>query len=199
MIIPVKDKGELPMLYDDLIKLEVLSSDGNIFGKVDGIVLEGKWKVKSLAVKIDSEDTEVLGWKKPFLSALRLDSDVDLIEGLKDKVILDKTMKELGDHLVDHDKENEAERMIGLEVMGTDGKLIGKVIDIQIDIKKWNIPSLIIKVKKDSLKALKMDDGLFSDKKISLPTEQINEVGEDFIMLKLTSEELGDILEISAT
>ncbi len=187
------------MLYDDLIKLEVLSSDGNIFGKINGIVLEGKWKVKSLAIKIDSEDTEPLGWKKPFLSALRLDSDVDLIEGLKDKIILDKTMKELGDHLVDHDKEHEAERMIGLEVMGTDGKVIGKVTDIQIDIKKWNIPNLIVKIKKDSLKALKMDDGLFSDKKISLLTEHVNEVGEDFIMLKLTSEELGDILEINST
>ena len=71
------------MLLDDLNGMDVISADGNKIGEVEGLITIEKWKIKSLSVKIDSEDVKKLGKKKPFFSSLILDIDKLQVEGIK--------------------------------------------------------------------------------------------------------------------
>ena len=182
------------MLLDDINGMDVISSDGNILGKVEGFITEEQWKIKSLSVKIDSEDVKKLGKKKPLLSSLKLDISKEQIDGIKDKVVLKKPMSDLGKHFKEHKKDKDIIRLMDSKILGRDGKLIGKVVNVKIDLNKWKIPSISIKIKKDALSLLNMDDGIFANKKIMLSTEHIGEIGEDFVMLKTTTEELKDVI-----
>jgi len=183
------------MFMDDVIGMEVLSADGNIIGKINGLITKDRWNIVSISVKIDSEDVKKLGKKKPFLSALILDISKENIDGIKDKVVLAQPMKSLGPHFKEHDDENEANRIIGLKLMSKDGKVIGKVLDLKTDLKKWIIPSISVKLQKDTLDLMNMSSGIFSDKKLMVATAYIGEIGEDFVMLKTTTDQLKDIVD----
>ena len=120
------------MLANDIKGMDVISADGNVLGELEGIITEEQWKIKSITVSIDSDDAKEMGKKKPWFSALKMDIDKDYIDGIKDKVVLNKSIKNLGKHFVEHDKKNDATRILGFKILSKDGKLIGKVIDFKL-------------------------------------------------------------------
>jgi sporulation protein YlmC with PRC-barrel domain len=183
------------MLMDDVAGMDVLSSDGNILGEIEGLITKDKWTITGLSVKIDSEDVKKLGKKKPFLSSLVQDISREHIGGIKDKVVLDKPISSLGPFFKEHDEKNDANRILNIKLMSKDGKIIGKVLDVKVDFKKWMIPSISIKLQKDTLELMNMSSGLFSDKKFMIATAYVGEIGEDFLMLKTTTDQLRDIID----
>jgi sporulation protein YlmC with PRC-barrel domain len=187
--------GDETMLMDDVTGMDVLSSDGNVLGEVEGMITKEKWIITGISVKIDSEDVKKLGKKKPFLSALVQDISKEHIGGIKDKVVLDEPISSLGPYFKEHDEKKNATRILGLKLMSKDGKIIGKVLDVKVDFKKWIIPSISVKLQKDTLEMMNMASGIFSDKKLMIATGYVGDIGEDYVMLKTTTDQLKDIVD----
>jgi sporulation protein YlmC with PRC-barrel domain len=178
----------------ELKKLEVISSDGHLIGRVQSVIITDKWLITGLSIKIIKDVLETLEKKKPFLSSLYLDVNINDIKGIKDKVVLWHSIKELGVYLLSHNTKFDAERLIDLEVLGEAGKVVGKVEDLKIDENLWTKPSLIIKIRKDALKMMKMNEYLIRGTKLQISMHHVMDVG-DYVMLEVSAENIGQILE----
>jgi sporulation protein YlmC with PRC-barrel domain len=186
------------MALEGLKKKEVISSDGKMIGNVEGVTLIGNWKVDSLAVKIDKEITDTLGLNKPLFFSLRMDMSIGHIKAISDKVILNKSLNEIKKFLKDHNEEVSASRLIGLEVVDTEGKFVGQVRDVLLDCppgcSEWKIPSLKIDVDKDMVEILKLKKKLLRGSSLSLTMKHVSDVG-DVVMLDMPAEDVADILD----
>lgn len=178
----------------ELRKREVVSSDGHVIGTVQSAVITEERTIIGLTIKIKKKIIKVLGKKKPLLSPLYLDAKVEQIKAVKDKVILNYPLKELGLYLLSHNKEFDAERLLGLEVLGVDGKVVGTVEDIEINTAKWTVHSLSIKIKKDALDMIKKDKCSLCGSQLHISMDHVNDIG-DYVMLEITVENIGEILK----
>jgi sporulation protein YlmC with PRC-barrel domain len=134
------------------------------------------------------------GKKKPFLSSLYLDVSIDEIKAVKDKVVLQHLMEDVGACLLAHNSKFDADRLIGLEVLGSEGKVVGEVEDLKIEENFKLIPSLVIKVRKDALETMKMNKCLICGSLLNISMVHVVDVG-DYVMLEATAENIGHILE----
>jgi sporulation protein YlmC with PRC-barrel domain len=175
-------------------KMEVISADGQVIGRVQSVIITDKWAISGLSIKMKKDTLEILGKQKPFLSSLYLDVNINEIKGVKDKVVLQHSMKELGTYLLSHNTKFDAERLIDLEVLGVGGKVVGKVADLKINISLWTMPSLIIKIRKDALEMMKMNKCLICNTQLNISMNHVVDVG-DYVMLEVTAENIGQILE----
>jgi sporulation protein YlmC with PRC-barrel domain len=178
----------------DLNKTDVVSADGKIIGTVKSAIITGKMEIRGIVIKMNKMATKTIGKKKPFLSSLLMDVNIEEIKGIKDKVVLNHFWNDIGDYLLSHDIKFDAERLLGMEVLGIGGKIVGTVEDINIDTQSWKLPSLIIKIRKDALEMVKMEKCLLGDKHLHISMQHIVDVG-DYIMLEVTVEDIGKILD----
>jgi sporulation protein YlmC with PRC-barrel domain len=182
----------------ELKKKDVISSDGKILGSVLGVTILGKWNVGELTVKIEKDATETLGLKKPLLFALRMDLKVEHIKAISDRVVLNKPLKDIGKFLKEHNEELSAGRMEHMEIVDTDGKLIGEVDDIVLNCKtectQWEIPSLLVDVNKEVVEEIGLEKSLLKGPAIHISMKHVTDVG-DVVMLGLDAENVGDILK----
>jgi sporulation protein YlmC with PRC-barrel domain len=178
----------------DLNKTDVVSADGKIIGTVHSAIITGKMQISGLVIKMNKEAIKIIGKKKPFFSSLRMDINIEEIKGIKDKVVLNHSWKDIGYYLLSHNIKFDAERLRGMEVLGIGGRIVGTVEDINIDTQNWKLPSLIIKIRKDALEMLKMEKCLLGDNRLHISMQHIIDVG-DYVMLEVTAEDIGKILE----
>jgi sporulation protein YlmC with PRC-barrel domain len=178
----------------DLKKTEVISADGKIIGTVASAIITGKLEISGLSIKLNKEMMSIMGKKKPFFSSLLMDINIEEIQGVQDKVVLHHVLKELGTHLNSHNEQFDAGRLLGMQVLGIGGKIVGTVEDINIDVKDWNLPSLVVKIRKDALDSMKMEKCLLGDNRLHISVQHIVDVG-DYVMLEVTAENIGEILE----
>lgn len=178
----------------DLKKMQVISADGHVIGNVQSVILTEKWEVSGFSIKMKKDSLESLGKKKPILSSLLLDINIDVIKGIKDKVVLKHKMNDLSPFLLSHNAKFDADRLLGLEVLGVGGKVVGKVEDLKLDTSLWTMPSLVIKIRKDALEMMKMNKCLICDTQLNISMYHVVSVG-DYVMLEVTAENIGQILE----
>jgi sporulation protein YlmC with PRC-barrel domain len=178
----------------DLSKTDVVSADGKIIGTVNSAIITGKMEISGLVIKMNKAATKNIGKNKPFLSSLRMDVNVEEIKGIKDKVVLYHSWKDIGEYLLSHNTKFDAERLLGMEVLGIGGKIVGTVEDINIDTQSWKLPSLIIKIRKDALEMVKMEKCLLGNNRLHISMQHIIDVG-DYVMLEVTAEDIGKILD----
>jgi sporulation protein YlmC with PRC-barrel domain len=187
--------GGYTMTYlSDLRKKEVISADGHIIGTVQSAIITEERTIIGLTIKIKKKMIKSLEKKKPFLSSLFLDVKIEQIRSVEDKVILQHPLKELGMHLLSHNKKIDAERLLGLDVLGSEGKIVGTVEDMEIDTNVWTIPSLLIKIKKDTLETVKKDKCLLCGSQLHISMHHVIDIG-DYVMLEMTVENIGQILK----
>ena len=182
------------MYLSDLRKKEVVSSDGNIIGSVQSIIINEEKIIISITVKIKRKMIKTLGVKKPLLRPLYLDVNIENIKGVEDKVILNYPLEELNKYLINHNKKLDAERLLGLEVLGIDGKVVGNIEDMEIDTKVWSLHSLLVKVKKDALDAIKKDKCVVCGSNLHISMDHVVDIG-DYVMLEISVENIGEILK----
>lgn len=178
----------------ELKKMEAVSADGKIIGTIASAIITGKLEIKGLSIKLNKETIVAIGKKKPLLSSLIMDINVNDIQGIKDKVVLNHTMTDINNYLIPHNEKFDSDRLLGMEVLGSKGKIIGKVDDIKIDVEHWTLPSLIIKIRKDALELAKMEKCLLGGNRLHISMQHIIDVG-DYVMLEMTAENIGEILE----
>jgi sporulation protein YlmC with PRC-barrel domain len=178
----------------DLKKIDVVSADGKIIGTVNSIIITGKMEISGLVIKLNKAAIETIGKKKPFLSSLQMDVNIEEIKGIQDKVILKDYWKYIGNYLIQHNTKFDAGRLIGMEVLGVGGKIVGTVEDINIDTNNWQLPSLIVKIKKDAVEMVKIDKCLLCGNRLHISMQHITDVG-DYVMLEVTADNIGKILD----
>jgi sporulation protein YlmC with PRC-barrel domain len=178
----------------ELKRTEVVSADGKIIGTVASAILTGKLEISGLSVKLNKETILAIGKKKPLLSSLRMDININDIKGIKDKVVLYHAIKDLDTYLIPHNEKFDSDRLLGMKVLGVQGKIVGTVEDINIDIHQWTLPSLIIKIRKDALEMVKMEKCLLGGNRLHISAQHVIDVG-DYVMLEVTAENIGEILE----
>jgi sporulation protein YlmC with PRC-barrel domain len=180
----------------ELKKKDVVSADGKIIGTVNSAIITGKMEISGLVIKMSKAAIEAIGKKKPLFSSLLMDVNVEEIKGIQDTVVLNHLWKDISEHLLPHNTKFDAERLISMDVLGTGGKIVGTVEDINIDTQNWQLPSLIIKVKKDALETIKMENCLLCGNRLHISMQHITDVG-DYVMLEVTADNIGKILDIT--
>ena len=178
----------------EMQKKKVMATDGRLLGTFEGVAVNDDWTVSSLTVKIDNDAMGVLGTKKPFLGALRLDVGVKNIKAMGDNIVLNKTLKEMGGLLTVYRENNDSSNLLKMEIVDAKGRDVGKIDEIILDEKAWNIPKVLMSVNKEVSEILRVKKPLFSNTMVSLPTHNISGSG-DKIMLSVTTERIGEILE----
>jgi sporulation protein YlmC with PRC-barrel domain len=181
------------MTLKDITKKEIVTSDGFTIGEIEGVIVTTKGNIRSLSLRLNKD--VVSGLKtKPNLNQ---DIEVEHIDGITDKVILNKPLKGLENHLQKHNEKYDAKRLIGMDVMDTKGDTIGTVEDFMIENKTWNVPSLRIKVNSGERDALKMKSIRLGGKDIAVSLNRVRDVG-DMVVLNITADHLNNILEAPA-
>ena len=178
----------------ELRKKEVISSDGHVIGTIHSAIITQEKTIFGLTIKIKKRIVTTLEKKKPLLSSLLLDAKIDQIKGVRDKVILRYPLKELATQLLPHNVKSDAERLLGLDVLGLEGKVVGSVEDMEIDTNTWTLPTLLIKVKKEALDAIKKDKCLLCGSQLHISMHHVVDIG-DYVMLEMTAENIGQILD----
>jgi sporulation protein YlmC with PRC-barrel domain len=171
-----------------------VSRDGRIVGTVDDLSVGGEWSIGGVTVKIDKTAVDLLGKKKPLLRALRMDIGVAHIKAIRDNVVLDKDLREVGEILTKHDKSSNASRLLRMEIMDSHGTDVGKVEEILVDNVLWAIPSLLMTVRRNVLHLIKVKKPLLAEARITLPTSHVSSVG-DVVVLDITADELGQLFD----
>ncbi len=89
--------------FDSILGKNVIGSGGFVVGEVKGAEIDAeKWQVSHLQVKLSSQASEDLGFKKRFKSSV-VCIPVSLVTSVGDVVLLGKSMSELSSNAEIHE------------------------------------------------------------------------------------------------
>ena len=182
--------------FNELRKMEVISADGRVIGTVDDVAITDKWNITGFTVKLDKDVATSLGKKTPLMSALKLEVGVDQVKSVGDKVVLWKPVNELGEHIKKHEGVDKMGRYIKMQVLGTGGKVLGQVEDIQLEPSTWKMPSLSVSLEREVMDNMKMKKPLIGKGKLSLSMVHVSSI-KDYVMLNTDHDGLARMLESS--
>lgn len=74
---------------------KVITTDAFEVGKVSGAEMDEQWKITHIHVNLSKEATDELGFKKPLLGHITICLPINLVQGLKDVITLNKTREDL--------------------------------------------------------------------------------------------------------
>jgi sporulation protein YlmC with PRC-barrel domain len=74
---------------------KVITTDAFEVGKVSGAEMDEQWKITHIHVNLSKEATDKLGFKKPLLGHITICLPINLVQGLKDVITLNKTREDL--------------------------------------------------------------------------------------------------------
>jgi sporulation protein YlmC with PRC-barrel domain len=186
-----------PMVsLSDLRKMEVISADGKMIGLVEDATITDKWNVTGFTVNLDKDVAKSLGKKTPLFSGLRLEIAVDQVKSIGDKIVLTKPVAELGEHLKKHEGVYHVSTFMKMQVVGTGGKVLGQVLDIQLEPSQWKMPSLAVSVTREVMDHMKMKKPFMGKGQLTLSMVHVNSI-KDFIMLNTDHEGLARLIESS--
>ncbi len=175
---------------------EIVSSDGNLIGWVKGFTFAsvGNWNVTGLTMKLEAESHEELGKKKPFMGALRVDIGVDTIKSVSDNVLLNRAHKDMRPFLMNHAEARNIANIVDREVVDSEGKDIGIIEDVMVDVDRWMLPSVLVKLDKDTFEMLRMDEAPDIERRVTIPMGNVGQIG-DKVMLNINKEALGSLVQ----
>ena len=180
----------------ELKKMEVISADGKMIGLVEDATITDKWNVTGFTVNVDKEVAKSLGKKTPLLAGVHLEIAVEQVKSIGDKIVLTKPVNELGEFLKKHEGVYHVSKFMKMQVVGTGGKVLGQVLDIQLEPSMWKMPSLAISVGRDVMEHMKMKKPLLGKGQLTLSMVHVNSI-KDFIMLNTDHEGLARLLDSS--
>ncbi|MCQ2056160.1 MAG: hypothetical protein MJY64_01635 [archaeon] len=169
-----------------LIGKEVITQDAYTLGEVQDVRYDGfTWEAVGLKIKTNKGVSEVLniGSGKSMI-LMRTGPYVinqviltnDTVAGIRSKIS------------VDSDAIPSTLYLIGKKVYSSDRLVIGVVESVDIDVEKWKVTSIIIRIDKNAYSQLGLRRGFFGGKKISgIFTSSIVSVTES-IALNITAE-----------
>ena len=172
---------------------EVLSNDGKYLGTVLDFTYQGD-KIENVFVKMNKDILEDIGEDKPILSSVKRAISVEKVKAFSDNVILYDALDDLHLDFEEVSEENLVSSLRGMKINCTEGRDVGKVNDILVDVDNWASPSLLVKLNKDILETLDLKGSMLSKTELAISMEHVGEIS-DRIMLDKSADAIGDIIE----
>jgi len=184
------------MRIEDLIGLEVVSSDARIIGNVEGVGIDAEnWRVPALKVGLRKGIEEILELKKPLFGSITTYLSTGGIDSISDIVTLKVPLEELREIIMESDTElPTAGNIVGTRVVAKGGKHIGFVENfIILPENDWTIRYMVVKLERNAVDKLGLRKSLMGTPSIKILTQDIKTIG-DMVMLRVTVDELKDFL-----
>ncbi len=181
---------------EDVIGDEVISSDGNIIGVLDGIAIDTEtWRAPVVRICLNRGVDAPLGVTKPLFGAACIFMESSNVENVADLVTLSKTLDDLRNSLINPSQVPlMAGNIIGRRVVGRQGHEIGTVESITFGTEgPWMVQSFSVRLAKGVVADMNAKRSLLSTPLISIATKDIRTVG-DIVMLSIDSNQFGEIM-----
>ena len=176
--------------------LEVVGTDGNLLGWVRGFTFTGvgDWRVIGVSLKMEKESHEELGVKKPLLGGALVDINVEDIKSVSDNLVLKFPQRGMKGHLHSHVAARNIANIIDKQVIDENGKDMGVIADVMLDVGSWMFPSILIKLNKEVLEFLRMEKCPDCERNVLLPMGNVGSIGDN-VMLNIDKETMGDLVQ----
>ena len=184
------------MKIEDLIGLEVISSDARVVGGIEGVGLDvSTWTVPALKVGLKKGIEETIGVKKPLFGSAILYLKTDAIESISDMITLKQDMDSLSEAIMESETEMPtAGSVVNTRVIAKGGRLVGYLDNFIFNTDDdWTIPNILVRLDKSVIEDLGMKRSAFGSPVIKVLTEDVKTIG-DMVILKVTVGELKDYL-----
>ena len=181
---------------EDLIGDEVISSDGNIIGELDGIAIDtDTWRAPVVRICLNRGLDMTLGINKPLFGAACIYTESSNIDNVSDLATLSKTIGDLKNFLINPSQVPlMAGNIVGRRVVGRQGHEIGTVESIVFDTEgPWMVRSLSVRLGKGVVADMKVKRSLLTTPLVSIATKDIRTVG-DIVMLSIDANQLEEML-----
>ena len=183
---------------EDIIGIEVLSSDAKVVGTVEGVAVDTEnWRVGALKIMITKGVEANLNVKKPLFGAARTAFHTDKVDSIKDVVKLKEPLTKLIQFTIDPSVLPNTGDLVNKRVVSNNGREIGISESLYLEPEaSWRVAFIEVEVGKEAFNDMKLKKGVLKKREVKLPTSLVGTVG-DLIMLNTSEEELGRILEKS--
>ncbi len=91
-------------------------------------------------------------------------------------------------------KHSDAERVIGKEIVSQDGRTVGRLVGLDVDMDDWRVRALVVKLHRDHLRQLHVKRPLVGTRQVRISTRHVGGVG-DVIVLSRRGDELASLIE----
>ncbi len=172
---------------------EVLSKDGKYMGKVLDFTYHVD-DIKKILVKMNKDILEDIGEDKPMLSSVKRTISIERVKAFSDNVVLYDPLSDLHGVFQEFSEENLISSLKGMKINCTEGRDVGHVKDILVDVENWTSPSLLVKLNKDILETLDLKSSILSKNELAISMEHVERI-RDRIMLDKSADEIGDIID----
>ena len=172
---------------------EVLSKDGKYMGKVSDFTYHGD-DIEKILVKMNKDILEDIGEDKPMLSSVKRAISIEKVKAFSDNVVLYDPLSDLPGVFQEFSEENLVSSLRGMKINSTEGRDVGQVRDILVDVENWTSPSLLVKLNKDIIETLDLKSSMLSKSELAISIKHVDKI-RDRIMLDKSLDEIGEIIE----
>lgn len=184
---------------EELVGLEVLSSDAKVVGSVEGVNVDtDNWRCGALRIIVTKGMEANLGVKKPLFGAARIAFAPEKVETVRDVVKLKEPLAKLAQSVIDPSRlPIGGGHLVYKRVISNNGREIGIIESLYFEPDaNWRVSFLEVEVDKEAFQDMKLKKAVFKRRTVKLPTSLVGTVG-DLVMLNTSEDELGRILEKS--
>lgn len=177
---------------EEVIGLEVVSSDARVVGTVEGVGIDTKgWRIVALRVGLRRGLEEPLGMRRHMFSVEKVLMATEAIVSVSDTVILRSPVSAVSEAFREEDGSLiPAGGLMGMRVICRNARSLGTVDNLFFQPEgEWPIPYLQVKLDREAAASLDMQQGFMSAPLAPVRTADIRAMG-DMIMLDITFEEL---------
>lgn len=180
------------MGLEEIIGLEVVSSDARVVGTVEGVGMDTNvWRIVALRVGLRRGLEEPLGMRRHMFSVEKVLMATEAIDTVSDTVILRSPVSAVSETIREDDGSLiPAGGLMGMRVICSNARSLGTVDNIYFQTEgEWSIPYLQVKLDREAVASLDMQQGFMNAPLAPVRTADIRAMG-DMIMLGITIEEL---------
>jgi sporulation protein YlmC with PRC-barrel domain len=184
---------------EEIMGLEVLSSDAKVIGTVEGVSVDtDNWRMGALKIVVTKGMEGSLNVKKPLFGAARTAFPSEKVDTVRDVVKMKDPLAKLAQYVIDPSLlTRTAGDLVNKRVVSNNGREVGVTESLYLEPEAaWRVAYLEVEVEKEAFNEMKLKKGVFKKREVKLPTSLVGTVG-DLIMLNTSEEELGRILEKS--
>ena len=155
--------------FESLRGKEIISADAYDVGEINDVRYDPfEWNVLGLKIRTKRSDKLAAGFGKSNL-LIRPDKFV-----MNDLMLLAQPIDKLKDTAVpDNSNMSSLSSLISVKAVTKDNVSVGVVTDVMIDTEAWKVASVIIRLDKTAIEAMKMKKGLFAKISAEIRTDMI--------------------------
>lgn len=177
---------------EDLVGLELISSDAWVVGSVEGAILDlSDWRVKALKVGLRHGTESAIGRRKRRFALDRILIGTEGLGSVSDVIMMQRPIAELSEQIRTKDsKLTPVGAFLGMRVMSADAVYLGNVDNILVEPSDdWAIRFIKVKLARYAKVRLEKRHGLKVVPLLDIRTTDVKASG-DMVILSLSYEQV---------